>query len=145
MPGRTVRMQAAITALTLMAVAVAACGTLRPSSRRAIPSELKAACGHPGTHVRVHKVPTTVRHADCNLTGVVISYRRYSGATVPGDGTSVGTSNGFTGQSAPRRSSVVGRSRYGCCALALDVSIPLTTAAPGVSRTEREVYRASAS
>lgn len=36
----------------------------------------------PGTHVRVHKVPTTVSHVDCTLTGVVIAYRRCSGAAV---------------------------------------------------------------
>jgi hypothetical protein len=44
----------------------------------------------------VRKVPVTIRHADCDLTGVVITYRGYGGATVPSDGTSVGTSSGFT-------------------------------------------------
>ena len=95
-PGRTAQAQAAITALALIAVAIAACSTSRPSSRTAIPPEFRAACGHPGAHVRVRKVPVTVRHADCNLTGVVITYRGYGGAAVPGDGTSVGTSSGFT-------------------------------------------------
>jgi hypothetical protein len=96
MPGRTAQVRAAITALALMAVAITACDTSQPSSGAAIPPEFKAACGHPGAHVRVRKVPVTVRHADCNLTGVVITYRRYGGAAVPGDGTSVGTSSGFT-------------------------------------------------
>jgi hypothetical protein len=96
MPGRTALMRAAITVFALMAVAIAACSTSRPSSRAAIPPEFRAACGHPGSHVRVRKVPVTVRHADCDLTGVVITYRRYGGATVPGDGTSVGTGTGFT-------------------------------------------------
>ena len=95
-PGRTAQVQTAITALALMAVATAACDTSRPSSRAAIAPEFRAACGHPGAHVRVRKVPITVRHADCDLTGVVITYRSYGGATVPGDGTSVGTSSGFT-------------------------------------------------
>ena len=96
MPGRTAQVQAAITALALIAVAITACGTSRLSSRAAIPPEFRAACGHPGAHVRVRTVPVTVRHTDCNLTGVVITYRRYGGATVPGDGTSVGNSSGFT-------------------------------------------------
>ena len=96
MPGRTAQVQAAITALALIAVAITACGVSRPSSRLAAPPEFRAACGHPGAHVKVRKVPVTVRHADCNLTGVVIIYRGYGGATVPGDGTSVGTSSGFT-------------------------------------------------
>jgi hypothetical protein len=74
MPGRTAQVQAAITALALMTVATAACGTSRPSSRTAIPPEFRAACGHPGAYVRVRKVPVTVRHADCNFTGVVITY-----------------------------------------------------------------------
>jgi hypothetical protein len=95
-PGRTTQVRAAITVLALMAVAIAACGTSRPSPRIAIPPEFRAACGHPGAHVKVRKVPVTVRHTDCNLTGVVITYRRYGGATVPGDGTSVGTGTGFT-------------------------------------------------
>ena len=96
MPGRTAQVQTAITTLALMAVATTACDTSQPSSRTAIPPEFKAACGHPGAHVRVRNVPVTVRHADCNLTGVVITYRRYGGATVPSEGTSVGTSSGFT-------------------------------------------------
>ena len=96
MPGRTAQVQAAITVFALTAAAITACDTSQPSSRTAIPPEFKAACGHPGTHVRVRNVPVTVRHADCNLTGVVITYRRYGGATVPSEGTSVGTSSGFT-------------------------------------------------
>ena len=65
MPGRTAQVQAAITVFALMAVAITACDTSQPSSRTAIPAEFKAACGHPGAHVRVRKVPVTVRHADC--------------------------------------------------------------------------------
>jgi len=96
MSGRTAQVQAAITVFALTAVAIAACGTSRPSSRTAAPPEFRAACGHPGAHVSVRKVPVTVRHTDCNLTGVFITYQRYGGATVPNDGTSVGTSSGFT-------------------------------------------------
>jgi hypothetical protein len=37
----------------------------------------------------------TISHIDCDLTGVVISYPRYGGATVPRGG-GIGTSSGFT-------------------------------------------------
>lgn len=96
MPGWPGQVLAAITALALTAVVTAACGASRPRARTAIPQEFAAACGHPGSHVRVRKVPVTIRHADCDLTGVVITYRAYGGATVPSDGTSVGTSSGFS-------------------------------------------------
>jgi hypothetical protein len=46
--------------------------------------------------VTVRKVPVTIRHADCDLTGVVISYPRYGGATVPRGSGGIGTSSGFT-------------------------------------------------
>ena len=63
----------------------------------AIPPEFRAACGHPGAQVEVRKVPVTVSHAACDLTGVAISYRDFGGATVPhgGGGTGIGNSNGF--------------------------------------------------
>jgi hypothetical protein len=63
----------------------------------AIPSEFRAACGHPGAQVEVRKVPVTISHAACDLTGVAISYRDFGGATVPrgGGGTGIGNSNGF--------------------------------------------------
>ena len=96
LPGRPGQVQAVITALGLTVVATAACGTSRPSPRPVIPPESAAACGHPGAHVRVRKVPVTIRHAECDLTGVVITYRGYGGATVPSGSTSVGTSSGFT-------------------------------------------------
>ncbi len=96
MPGRPGQVLAAITALALTAVATAACGTSRPLPRTVIPPEFAAACGHPGSHVRVRNVPVTIRHADCDLTGVVITYRGYGGATVPSGSSSVGTSSGFT-------------------------------------------------
>lgn len=90
------QVQTAIIALALTAVAAAACGTSGPSPRTAIPPEFAAACGHPGAHVKVRSVPVTIRHADCDLTGVVITYRGYGGATVPIGGISVGTSSGFS-------------------------------------------------
>lgn len=39
-----------------------------------VPAEFQAACGQPGAKVTVTSVPVTVRHADCDLTGVMITY-----------------------------------------------------------------------
>ena len=44
----------------------------------------------------VRKVPVTVPHAACDLTGVVISYPGYGGATVPRGSGGIGTSSGLT-------------------------------------------------
>ena len=91
--------------LVLAAAAVAGCASAapkpanspKPAIPTAIPTEFRAACGHPGAQVEVRKVPVTISHAACGLTGVGISYRDFGGATVPhgGGGTSIGTSNGF--------------------------------------------------
>ncbi|HWN63217.1 MAG TPA: hypothetical protein VNO25_21390 [Streptosporangiaceae bacterium] len=79
-------------------MSVAACGSSVASGGSAVPAEFRAACGHPGAHVMARKVPVTVSHAACDLTGVLITYRNYAGATVPrGDGgTTIGNSTGFT-------------------------------------------------
>ena len=79
-------------------VSVVACGSSAASGGSAVPAEFRAACGHPGAHVMARKVPVTVSHAACDLTGVLITYRNYVGATVPrGDGgTTIGNSSGFT-------------------------------------------------
>ena len=93
--------------LILAAAAVAGCASAAPKSasppktasppQPAIPAEFRAACGHPGAQVEVRKVPVTISHAACDLTGVAISYRDFGGATVPhgGGGTGIGNSNGF--------------------------------------------------
>ena len=89
----------AITALVFsVSFSVSACGSSPASPQSAVPAEFRAACGHPGAHVMVRKVPVTVSHAACDLTGVVITYRNYAGATVPrGEGgTTIGNSSGFT-------------------------------------------------
>src|SRR4051795_3161925 len=39
------------------------------------PREFRAACGHPGATVKVRHVPVTVKHDECDLTGVLIDYR----------------------------------------------------------------------
>jgi hypothetical protein len=84
--------------LVFTVVNIAACSSSSPSPRSAIPPEFRAACGHPGAHVTVRKVPVTISHTDCDLTGVAISYRNYGGATVPrgSGGTWIGNSSGFT-------------------------------------------------
>jgi hypothetical protein len=93
--------------LVLAAAAVAGCASAAPRSASptanspaappAIPSEFRTACGHPGAQVEVRKVPVTISHAACDLTGVAISYKNYGGATVPrgSGGTSIGNSGGF--------------------------------------------------
>jgi hypothetical protein len=92
----------AVLALVLAVGAVAGCASAapsttpaaRPSIRPVIPPEFRAACGHPGAKVEVRKVPVTISHAACDLTGVAISYRNRGGATVPRDG-GIGNSSGF--------------------------------------------------
>ena len=85
-----------MTILAVTAAAIAGCGDSPPDPRAAIPPEFRAACGHPGASVTVRKVPVTVPHAACDLTGVVISYPGYGGATVPRGSGGIGTSSGFT-------------------------------------------------
>jgi hypothetical protein len=86
--------------LVLAAAALAGCASAAPNPanppKPAIPPEFRAACGHPGAQVEVRKVPVTISHAACDLTGVAISYKDFGGATVPhGGGTGIGNSNGF--------------------------------------------------
>jgi hypothetical protein len=87
--------------LVLAAAAVAGCASAAPKpaipTKPATPVEFRPACGHPGAQVEVRKVPVTISHAACDLTGVAISYKNYGGATVPhgGGGTSIGNSGGF--------------------------------------------------
>jgi hypothetical protein len=85
-------------ALAILAVAMVACGSSPQPSRSTVPPEFRAACGHPGAHVTVRKVPVTISHATCDLTGVAITYPSYGGATVPrgSGGTVIGNSLGFT-------------------------------------------------
>ena len=94
----------AVLTLVLAAGAVAGCASAAPptspappAARPAIPLEFRAACGHPGAKVEVRKVPVTISHSACDLTGVAISYRNRGGATVPhgGGGTGIGNSDGF--------------------------------------------------
>jgi hypothetical protein len=62
----------------------------------AVPPEFRTACGRPGSDVTVRQVPVTVRHALCDLTGVILSYPGRGGAVVPDSpGSGVANSSGF--------------------------------------------------
>jgi len=84
--------------LAVLVSCLAACGGSPAAPRSAVPAEFRAACGHPGAHVMVRKVPVTVSHAACDLTGVLVTYRDYGGGYVPRGqgGTAMGNSFGFT-------------------------------------------------
>jgi len=72
--------------LVLALLAATACGTSTASESSVpshVPVEFRHACGHPHARVEVRAIPVTVRHADCDLTGVQISYKTYGGAYVP--------------------------------------------------------------
>ena len=77
----------------VMAVTMVASGSSPQPSRLVVPPEFRAACGHPGAHVTVRKVPVTISHAACDLTGVVISYPGHGGATVPRGRGGIGIAN----------------------------------------------------
>ena len=66
-----------------------------PDRQQAVPAEFAAACGKPGARV---SAPTsiTIRHADCDLTGVTISSPGQGGAVVPGPGRGVSNSGGLS-------------------------------------------------
>lgn len=65
------------------------------SSGLRVPEEFLAACGKPGATVRTERRKVTVRHADCDLTGVVINGLA-GGTTVPKPGVGVGSSSGVS-------------------------------------------------
>jgi hypothetical protein len=60
-------------------------GSPAASQQQAVPSYLRAACGHPGAQVTLPTVPITVPRDLCDLTGVVVLYGQ-TGVTVPSDG-----------------------------------------------------------
>jgi hypothetical protein len=79
-----------------VALVIVACGGFMPDHQNAVPPEFQHACGRPGAEVVVRSAPVTVKHADCDLTGVVVSYPGHGGATVPDRGITVANSMGFT-------------------------------------------------
>jgi hypothetical protein len=50
-----------------------------------VPAEVLPGCGHPGGTIVIHQSPITIRHADCDLTGVIIDVGGV-GAVVPSAG-----------------------------------------------------------
>jgi hypothetical protein len=93
---RTPATWAAIAATALSALAAAGCSNSPAGARSTVPPAFRAACGHPGVKVTARKVPETIAHADCDLTGVTISYPGRGGATVPRISGTIGTSSGLT-------------------------------------------------
>jgi hypothetical protein len=63
------------------------------SPASSVPPEFRPACGNPGAKVVTDRLRVTIRHADCDLTGVVIS-NQGRGVTVPEPGFGVGGSGG---------------------------------------------------
>jgi hypothetical protein len=61
----------------------------------AVPPEFRPACGRPGSHVIVRRVPVTIPHALCDLTRVTLSYPGHGGAVTPSPGHGVGNSKGI--------------------------------------------------
>lgn len=67
-----------------------ACGgqSSSPAIPDSVPEEFRQACGKPGSTVATERTSVTVRHADCDLTGVTIA-NEAGGATVPRRGEGV--------------------------------------------------------
>ena len=75
-------------------------------TRRAVPSEFRPACGHPGAEVEIREVPVTVSHAACELDGVVLNDGRYGGATDTIPSGAISTSRGLRLSVDPRNEDV---------------------------------------
>lgn len=81
-------------------LALSACGNandqVATDERNNVPEEFREACGNPGAEVLTERSQVVVKHADCDLTGVVIKTKG-GGATVPARGEGVvGASQGGT-------------------------------------------------
>ena len=78
---------ALIAALVCCLNLAAACGAPNPGETAAapLPSAVRTACGHPGSTVIIERLPVTIRHHDCDLTGVEVRYGM-TGVTVPSSG-----------------------------------------------------------
>jgi hypothetical protein len=87
---------AAIVVLTLTAAGAAACGGSSPPGRSSVPAVFRPACGHPGAAVTVTKLPVTIPHAVCDLTGVTITVPGRGGMVVPDSSGGAGNSEGLT-------------------------------------------------
>lgn len=99
------RTVSAYLAAMMLAGCAAAPGTRPASSSSSATSESPAehvapefseACGKPGSEVVVETTPVTIRHVDCDLTGVVIVIEGQGGVAVPAPGAAAGSSSGVT-------------------------------------------------
>ena len=61
-----------------------------------VPEEFREACGNPGSTVTTERSAVTVKHADCDLTGVTILREGWGGALIPEVGVGVGSSSGLS-------------------------------------------------
>ena len=91
-PGHRGRNLALPITITLAAAIATACGS-HPApaksgagAKAGIPAAFRHACGHPGAKVRVTRLPVTIKHSACNLTGVSITVHGGEGAVVPESG-----------------------------------------------------------
>jgi hypothetical protein len=85
-PGRSGRKLTALIIIALAAAGTAACSS--SPNLASVPAAFRHACGHPGAKVRVTAttIPVTIKHRDCDLTGVSITVPGGMGAVVPESG-----------------------------------------------------------
>jgi hypothetical protein len=86
-PGTSARNPAALIIIALAAASTAACSSSSPSLA-SVPAAFRHVCGHPGARVTVTaaRLPVTIKHSDCDLTGVSVTVPGGMGAAVPESG-----------------------------------------------------------
>jgi hypothetical protein len=99
---RRIRVSRARQAAVVLAVGcglglATACGSAYSTEKPAppLPSAVRAVCGHPGSTVTLERLPVTIRHGDCDLTGVEVRYGM-TGITVPSSGTVGAVADGIS-------------------------------------------------
>ncbi|MCY7363828.1 MAG: hypothetical protein LH469_00655 [Frankiaceae bacterium] len=75
--------------------AATAAASAAPDRQQAVPAKFAAACGKPGSRVSAPS-SITIKHTDCDLTGVTISSPGQGGAVVPEPGRGVSNSAGLS-------------------------------------------------
>jgi hypothetical protein len=85
-PGRSGRNLTALVIIALAAAGTAACSS--SPNLASVPAAFRHVCGHPGAKVRITAamIPVTIKHRDCDLTGVSITVPGGGGADVPKSG-----------------------------------------------------------
>ena len=103
-PGRSGRNLTALVIIALAAAGTAACSSAPNLAR--VPAAFRHACGHPGAKVVVTAamIPVTIKHRDCDLTGVSATVRGGMGAGVPESG---GVASSWDGTDSARTGSLV--------------------------------------